>query len=506
MIISIVTYQSLKIRSYNVKTVLFEIIVTSLVFHLIYQLPFYGLYGTDSYVEATIANNILIAGHTSQPFPNVNIFGAQLSMVTGIDISNIAKWVPSLIDTVLIIISYLLVNFIFKKREIALLSTLLLACLQDNILFGSLFVDETLALILMACCIYFIFTAEKHNRFSAYLLSGVLVVAMIFSHHLTSFLFVVFLSTYFILSKISNITKIKNLFFKEVTKINISLFYILFASISLFVYWLYTADYPIVLLADFAKNFLSFGQWGASSYSALANESPGLIATIGGYILYYGFFFFVITFGMITLFSLIRWARGTKLEIFSFTFFLYICGLIGIIGFFVSNITVYPDRLLAYGWLFGFSPLVWAIVRKRSKFFKVGIILLVAFMIFNIYSIDSTTWSPNSNMLSASPSVEDYVFAQAFPLPSENIAAFTNTAIVLEFVQNIPVTDFSNIGKVNISNFNLVVIDKNALKIEQNSPTYSGDLAQLSQLENGSFISDKLYASNSLSVWSPNNN
>lgn len=480
-----------------------EIIVTCFVFHMIYQIPLSGLYGFDSYLQATIANGILNTGHISQSFPNMDIFGAQLSMITGIDILNVAKWFPSVIDVLLIIMCYLLVNFIFKKREIALLSSLLLACLQDNVEFGSLFVDETMALILMVCCIYIIFTAEKKNKLTnAYFLAGIFLFAIILSHHLTSLLFVIFLSIQFILTKLSGVIKIKNLFFKEVTKINIDLFYILFTCMSLSIYWIYAANSPIIYLADDIKNFF-FRGGGVSSYSAAANVSPEIMASMRGYLLYYGFFFFIISFGIIMLFSLIRWARGTKLEIFSFTFFLFICGAIGFISLFVSNM-VYPDRLLTYGWLFGFSPLVWAIIRKRSIFFKAGIIMLILFMMFNIYSVDPSLWNPSSNTLPPSPSAEDNALAHAFNFPPGGVASFESARIILTFTQNRNVTGFSDVGKVNVTDFNIVVIDENTLKIYQNSISYSGNLLQLSQLENGSFISEKLYSSNSLSVWQPN--
>ena len=43
-------------------------------------------------------------------FPVIHILGAQLSHVTGIELFNIVKWFPSLLDVALVLVLYLLIR------------------------------------------------------------------------------------------------------------------------------------------------------------------------------------------------------------------------------------------------------------------------------------------------------------------------------------------------------------------------------------------------------------
>jgi len=518
LMIATIVYQSLQsnLSSDYAKVVLLEIAVTCLVFHLFYQIPYYGLRGSDIYMDMASAKGILSSGFVmgdpqyiggTSYFPMIHILGAQLALITNIDLLSVAKWFPSLLDVALILLLYLLVRSVFKEEKIALLSALLFACLQHHILFSSLFIRETIALVLAMCCVYLYFSARSSaHPATRYALSIVCLAETALAHHLTSFMLLIFLLIHFLVTKASELPFLRRAYFGDnITGEKITTSFLSLAFVAPLAYWIYVVVSPLYTLVSFTKEVFTPSQWGMATYGELAGISTASIQTIRGYIIFYGFYFFLFIFGAILLHQLLSRARNRRVEIYSFTLFLFLCGIGGLIGMYVipHGIAPFPARFLMFGWLFAFAPLVVAILKGRNKLLRrIGIFLLVAFMFFNIYMIEPTAWDAKAEGVPYTTSEEDYALANTFDFSTGEIAANTYTRYAIYDIHNNLGKDAS--GNIDLSEFDWVIVQKEALRLEQKHypEPRTEAIAEMVQLEKeGSPDRNKIYQSNNLSVF-----
>jgi len=497
------------------KIVLLEIVVTCVVFHLIYQIPYYGLRGSDAYDDMNSAKGIMSSGfvmgdpqyiNLTSLFPMIHVFGVIVSLITGIDLFSVVKWFPSLLGVALILPLYLLVRSVFKEEKIALLSVLLFACLQHHILFGSLFVRETIALTLAICCIYLYFSA-KHSLHPAtnYALSIICLVGTVFAHHLTSFMLLIFLSIHFLVTKASEVPPFRRAYFGDnITGEKVTITFLSIAFVALFAYWTFVVMSPLYTLTTFVREVFTPSQWGVRTYGETTGISGASIQTIRGYIMFYGFYFFLFIFGLTLLYSLLGRAKKHRVEAYSFTLFLFLCGLVGFLSLYLIAPAAYPDRFLMFGWLFGFAPLVVAILKGKSKWLRrIGVFLLIAFMLFNIYMIETTAWNARAEEITGAPSEEDYALANTFDFSSGKILGPQNNLMAIYDVHNNLGTIFG-LSEVNLTKFDWVIINKKELELEKkNYPEPRTEtIAALERLATeGSRDYDKIYESNSLLVF-----
>jgi hypothetical protein len=520
LMVGTITFQVLRIElspSYVI-VVLLEIAVTCFVFHLIYQIPYYGLRGSDAYGDMASAKGILSSGFVMGApqyineysyFPMIHIFGAMLSLITGIDLFSVAKWFPSFLDVALIPLLYLLVRSLFKEQKIALLSALLFACLQHHILFSSLFIRETYALVLAVCCVYLYFSAKySPHPATKYALSIMCLIGTVFAHHLTSFMLLIFLLTHFLLTKVAEVPFFRRAYFGDnITGEKITITFLLIAFAAPLVYWMFVAMSPLYTLTTFVRSVFTPSQWGVGTYAETTGISGTSIQTIRGYVMFYGFYFFLFVFGLILLYRLLPRAKNVRVETYSFTLFLFLCGLIGFLSLYFIVPAAFPDRFLMFGWLFGFTPLVVAILKGKHKWLrKIGVFLLVAFMLFNIYMIDPTAWDARAEARGTTEiSVEDYALANTFNFSSGKIFGDSNVLIAIYDVHN-NLGTFLSSTEVNLTRFNWVIIDKKSMELEKKyyPEPETETIATLERLATDKDSDyNRIYESNSLLVFGP---
>lgn len=522
LMLGTITYQSLKIKlspSYA-KVVLLEIAVTCFVFHLICQIPYYGLRGSDAYGDMASARGILSSGFVMgvpqyiteySYFPMIHVFGAMLSLITGIDLFSVVKWFPSFLDVALIPLLYLLVRSIFKEEKIALLSALLFACLQNHILLSSLFIRQTYALVLAVCCIYLYFSA-KHSPHLAtnYALSIMCLIGTVFAHHLTSFMLLIFLLIHVLVTKASKVPFLRRVYFgKTITGEKVTITFSLIAFVAPLAYWTYVVMSPLYTLVTFVRSVFTPSQWGVHTYAEIAGISGASIQTIRGYITFYGFYFFLFIFGLILLYGLLprraREAKKHRVETYSFTLFLFLCGLVGFLSLYIVAPAAYPDRFLMFGWLFGFAPLVIAILKGKHKWLKrVGVFLLIAFMLFNIYMINPYDYNPRAEGVPVVTSKEDYALANTFNFSSGKIFGFQTPLMAIYDVHNNLGTIFT-LSEVNLTKFDWIIINKKELDLEKKYFPGAETIVALERLATeGSADFNKIYESDNLLVFQKN--
>jgi len=379
--------------------------------------------------------------------------------------------------------------------------------LQNHILFSSLFIRETIALVLAVCCVYLYFKAKSSAHPVAYCsLSIMCLVGTVFAHHLTSFMLSLFLLIQFLVYKACELPFLRRTYFgddiagEEVTSSFLSISFV-----AILTYWMYVVVSPLHTLVTFAKEIFAPSQLGAASYGEVTGITTTLPHSLRGSVLFYGFFFFLLIFIIILLYGLLPRLRHNRIETLSFTLFLFLCGIGGLMSLYLITIRVapFPDRFMTFGWLFAFAPLVAIILSRKKQWLRgVGIFLLFLFMLYNIYQITPTAWDAKAEGGQVAPSEEDYALANTFDFSSGEIAAHENNLLAIYDVSN-------NLGEnffenIDLSGYDWVILQQEALRLEQkyHPEPETEAIAEMRQLEKeGSPDRNKIYQSSNLSVF-----
>jgi len=112
-ILGVIIYQIFCLKNTS-GFVLFEIFLVFLLLHLVYQMGYYGLRESDSYVDYTFLKTIIkdhnfILGQYVDGWPMIHIFSSIIYFFTKIDPLLIAKFFPSFISSIIVLPIYLFV-------------------------------------------------------------------------------------------------------------------------------------------------------------------------------------------------------------------------------------------------------------------------------------------------------------------------------------------------------------------------------------------------------------
>ena len=562
LMIGTIVYQCFrfKLSSGYAGVVLAEIAVACVALHLIYQVPYYGLRGFDVYIDMASAQGILPSGfvmgdqehiNTTGAWPMVHILGAELSLITGIELFAVVKWFPAFMGAGLVLLLFLLVRNAFKNEKAALFSTLLFSCLHQYILFGSLFIRETIAVLLMICCLYLYFSARSSPHPAAcYALSVMCLAGTTFAHHFTSFMLALFLLVHFFVAHIASIPAVKKRYFPNgIVGQKVGIVFLSLALVLPVAFWASggiqapsvtnaaasapgettaivgedqvtiiaggeperqasdghpSIPGPIAALLKFLRNLFSGYRWG-DSYAALIGLNFGDILTLRGRVVFLGFWFFVAMFGAMLLFRLLPSQEGPRLEVYSFTLFLLTCGLAGVVALYGVRMDINPDRLLTFGFLFGIPALVIATLQYRRRWLRAsGIAFLAAFMLFNVYWIEQTAWDARAEGLAAATTEQDYALARRFSFSYGTIAGHQNSVMAIYHLHRNMGTRLVAGSRVDLGTIDWVIVHKEFLELEMRSrdEPRTEMIAQLQQLaEDGCPSKNRIYESSALALF-----
>ncbi|MGB9937076.1 MAG: hypothetical protein ACPK7O_05100 [Methanobacterium sp.] len=484
-----------------------ELVLLNILLHGIYQLPFETIYGADSYSDMVAVKDILISGHVQNSlsvslWPSIHLFGVSVFYLSNIDVSNIIKYGAMLIE-----ISFPLLLYIsFKKiicykyphvrnANIAFLATLFCISIQSHIQFNSTFIRETIAIIILLLFLYFyykrMYTDKKEKNIVFSILILISIIELTLSHHFTSFMLIIlFLMLYFY-----------EKFFKNEFSSNI----LILIFVIIFAYWTYIALLPLMTMGDFIQSMLYPGH----TYAELANINVGEIATIRGEILLYGFLLFNAFFSLILLIKY----RFIK-KVYSFVLFLFFCGAVGFLGTFFLSITIYPTRLISFGWLLGSLPLILAIYKiDNIKIKKISLLVVFLFLIFNIYQIEPAIYT-DLNGVYTQPSIEDYAAINTINMSNGNILSFQNDKLAILDVygnKNATSLDSSTVNqriKAAYNNYyDFVILNKNFISFIDTDKvakySYASYLNYTKSLDTFNNY-QKVYDSNDVSIYQKN--
>ncbi len=405
----------------NKRFVLFEIFIMYLLLHLIYQYGYFGLRGTDSYIDYNFLKSILhhqlftLGRNDIAGWPLLHLFTTTITNITRIHPLLLAKFLPSVITSIIVLPLYLLITMIYKNQKVALFACVIFGTVPQFVRFEGVFVRETYAIFFFILFFYILYaskmTRDVHFRF----LSIVLIPVVIFSHHFTSFMLIIFLAVFIIASKIIPFIYRKS---KEMNlhSIRIKTIFLLILS-AILVYWTYLA---VFILEDFFSIFYeATGVKELVTYAERIDLGTPII-TLKGNIIYYGFFLFNGILSLLLLLKFIFIKNDEKIEDVSFTIFLYFSLFYGFLALFVLGSILFPDRFLPFGWMFGLIPLAGLLLSIKKPMLKRGIVLiLVFFILYNVYNIDTDYYTGNESLNGGVTTVMEYYIANEISFPSQ---------------------------------------------------------------------------------------
>lgn len=405
--------------------ILTEIFLFYLCLHLIYQIGFYGLGSTDSYLDYAFFKTILATSHFSlggeiSGWPILHILASELFIFTNSGSSiQIAKFLPSFISSIIILPIYVLANSLYKNKKVSLLTCLIFGTIPQFVQFEGYFVREILGVFFMVLLFYIVYSYKKNPQNRSFLILFFLIFpTLILSHHFSSFLFMIILIIFLVMNQIVEfIYKPENNGLKSIALNTVLMLF----TVSLFAYWIYNTTLIWENMGLFFKGLLGITE--VTNYLQQAGLT-GSIISLRGNILYYGFFVFNTILGAILILKLIIDNNKEKTEELTFIFFLIFCGFYGILATFFISSSIFPQRLLTFGWIFGVIPLAGFLLtidrmnNENLKIFRTSlkkltkpkimkhsvikvlfIMLIFSFMTFNLYNIDPNYIEKNYSVI-----------------------------------------------------------------------------------------------------------
>ena len=481
IMIGIVVYQIFFLK--NNSFVLIEIFIIYLSLHLTFQVGFYGLGESDSYIDYNFFKTILndhnfilgqdVTGWHVDGWPMIHIFSSSLSLITKIDPLLIAKFLPSFISSIIVIPLYLLVKNIFKDKKVALFSCLIFSTIPQFMIFEGLFVREIFAFFIMILFFNILYISRRRSIYSFTFLSIILIPVIVLSHHFTSFMIIILLGIYLGVSII-----IPYLYHKDVNilnrlsgKINIKIIFLII-SVSAISYWIFQAvfimDFPYIIFSELV------GLEETTPYATQYLNLGAPIVTLKGNIVYYGFFFFHGLFALILLIKLIIRKNIQKIEDTSFTMFFFFCMVFGYLSLYILGSFIFPDRYLPFAWIFGIIPLTgFLLILKKDFFKKILTLLLISFIVFNLYNIDSDYYTGNASLTSVVATEKEYLIAEQINF-TEEYHGYVGAVGAIYDVQGIEqrtkgkslneIRDFYNFSTMAVINDDIYLSEINNLK------------------------------------------
>jgi len=419
ILFGVVIYQILSLKKNPF--ILFEIFIIFFLLHLVYQLGYFGLRGSDTYHDfnflKTILNNhhFILGTDMMSGWPLLHIFSSVISIITKIEPLFIAKFIPSFISSIIVIPLYLLAYSIYKNKKIALFSCLVFGTVPQFVSFDALLIRETFALFFLILFFYIFYVLEQRKDYRLKFLLIILIPVIILSHHFTSFMLIIFLTIYVILSKlIPCIINWRN-GHQKFTKIDISNFYLLILVGVLF-YWIYITTF---LFKDFFSIYYELaGIKEFASYGVRIDLGTPIV-TLRGNIIYYGFFILNGIICSILMIKIFFKRNEHILEETTFIIFLYFCLFLGFLSLFFIGSLIYPDRLLPFGLMFGLIPLIaFLFSLKKTAYKKVFLIIVISFIIFNIYNINPTYYTGKASLEGNIATEKEYAIAETINIPN----------------------------------------------------------------------------------------
>lgn len=167
-------------------------VFTRIIIHIFYPNT---LIAFDAYEHIKISGHLILNTDmfindpwykTYAQFPSLHLITASMSQILDLSLMNIYKYVITSVTTLLLVIStYLFTQNIFKKKEYSLLSAAFVG-INDLLIMRIMFdIPESIGLPFFAFLLYALVRFRGYTRYG---LSGLILVMLSYTHHLTFFI------------------------------------------------------------------------------------------------------------------------------------------------------------------------------------------------------------------------------------------------------------------------------------------------------------------------------
>lgn len=254
---------------------LIEILALGILLRATVYFQFPTMIGNDPWAHAAWIQSVSVIGNIAEAmaayqfFPLMHIFVASLHDITGLAIKESMAFVG--LCEVFSLVFLFLIGRKFFDEKIGLLATLLLALSASNILYGYLIIPQTFGIAFIPMLFFLLFLqniAPNNKRYN--ILTVIVLVALLFTHTITSFAALVFLFSVLTVLVITNLLSPK-----QVKWSNMLLFIIipLLFSILIIGYWIYASDFSGFIINSIRWGFSSADLApAASTISAMSND------------------------------------------------------------------------------------------------------------------------------------------------------------------------------------------------------------------------------------------
>jgi len=507
-----------------------EIVILGIALHMAYIVPFYGLPTSDSLRLLALTREIAAPGIVvpdspmslldTAAWPLLPIWGAELHYLTGITTRNIALWFPALvISGGFVLMLYTFIKRIFENIQVALMVMLLIVTVLYFTLSGISFRPELFALGLMMTGLYFLTRVQGGNRIKFAVLSTLCFVGVIFAHHQTTFVLMLFFIVYSITNRALSSLGGNRLPSSKKNIIVVSGGFTLLAAVATLSYWVYLNEAPLFTLIVIGKNLL-YGAPGSTLAETAYVVSPQTLITFRGQITFWGYYIFHAVFAIILLRGFFARRRERRAEYYSFTIFLFVYGVWALVQLYALPATtpgVYSvARLVMLGWIWGFAPLAVCVLDSKRRWNKqLGIMILVSFMLFNVYMMPVMNWDFQvpGRAEGQIGTKEDHLLAETLTFTGK-LATFKYTRNAIYSVHGLAGRDLRSVSPAELEEMDWVVIKKGELesyvggyhRITVVGRPFDYTITQLSKLQelldgSPSGGRGKIYDSNNLAVF-----
>jgi len=393
---------------YHSNWIIFLILIFSAIFSLIYQIFFTSLsriilycevfllslgiqlinpsyvttkvFGLDTYKELTSTVQILRAGHWDSslppigttPYPVVHIFGATLNLVASVSILTIAQWTGLFLRSILLIFYFLLVRKLSGNDSVTLLASLALITTYPYAMNAN-FGRQAIAIFLFIFLLYLIF---KENIDTRYIVISILIaIALVFSHHLTRVIVILYLTLFLIVDSFLGRTRALNSLVSAKSMVFYTGIILVVGTLAYFVYFKQITQY----LLKRTLFLLLFGKL------SVAVTETSLQIPIYRKIFLWGTFVSLQVFIFVFLYSPNK-TKGIKvLDLHNIIFTETIHVLSKLSKIVLIPFTYYRALLFTAPFiLLTWSHAIFSNKLKNTTFKKIAGILLVAYIVFNV--------------------------------------------------------------------------------------------------------------------------
>jgi len=458
--------------------ILFEILALGILLRATAYFQFPTMIGGDPWAHASWIQSLSIMGNTVeamaayQSFPLMHIFVASLHDITDLAIKDSMAFV-GLCEVLSLMFLYLIGRKFFDEK-VGLIATLLLALSASHVLYGYLIIPQTfgVALIPMLFFLLFLQKVAPNNKSRYNILTVIVLVALLFTHTITSFAALVILSSVLAMLVITNLLSPK-----QVKRSNILLFTMvpLLFSILIIGYWGYASNFSGFILDSIRWGFSSADLApAASAISAMSNDFVySLMRQSPLYI--------TILFAIIGSLYILKWKKSLiyMLSGWGIVVFVYITVFLGLHSFL-------PGRWLVFISLALFIPLTIPFVILTNTVSRKSVFLFVIVAFFALVMVTNY----EANVTNVNPLT---------PYPTQ--ALRSSEVVSAKTLANVvpPTVDlYGDVYTLRFGNAERQIIDGSA--VYANNQDFSGVLLLRRELMNNVFFAPSSGESSHLSI------